>query len=365
MAPRPDRVGHIVEFGTLAGLEDLAAEELREVLGPGSPVDETRSGSLRVQLSDLGLAGRPRIAGVAYLVRPFAVPRPRALLGNQQLDALVGDVRLVAENSESPFTGLRVSAAGAESPVMRRLASALGEAMGLPVDPEDGDLVVRVYPDAGGWTAAVRLTPRPLSARRWHVAGFQGALEATVAAAMVRLSQPGDRDVFVDPCCGSGTIAIERDLVGPARAVVGVDLDGRALDALGRNIAAAGSAVTAVRGDATRLPFGSGQVSVLATNPPWGHQMGSPATTRRLYPAMLAEAARVLAQDGRLVLLSHQVRRTQEVLADSRDWRIEAERRVALRGHHPRIWVLRRSRGPPPTGPASGRKCRGRPEGRL
>jgi tRNA (guanine6-N2)-methyltransferase len=342
--PRPPRRAHTVEFATLVGLEDLAAEELGELLQHRVPVDRTRPGFLRVQLPDLSLADRPRIAGVAYLVSHFEVPRPRALLGSQHLDTLTGELRYVVGRLPGGFSGVRLSAAGASSPVMRRLAATLAEAVGLPVDPDDGDLVVRVYPDAGGWTAAVRLTPRPLSARPWQVVGFPGALESTVAAAMVRLGRPAADDVFVDPCCGSGTIAIERAFAGPARGVLAVDLDARALRALKNNIAAAGSvAVTPIHGDASRLPFGTAQVSAMAANPPWGHQMGTQELTRELYPAMLAEAARVTTSGSRFVLLSHQVRWTQRVLAESLHWNIEGHRRLTLRGHHPRIWALVRS----------------------
>src|SRR5579872_283277 len=247
--PSPPRRAHTVEFGTLVGLEDLAAEELGELLGGKGPIDRTRPGFLRVRLHDLSLAERPRIAGVAYLVSHFEVPRPKALLGSQHLDALTGELRHVVGRHPGRFTGVRLGAAGASSPVMQRLAAALAESVSLPVDPDDGDLVVRVYPDAGGWTAAIRLTPRPLSARPWQVVGFPGALESTVAAAMVRLGRPHADDVFVDPCCGSGTIAIERVTAGPARGVLAVDLDSYALGALRNNIAAAGSvAVTPVHG---------------------------------------------------------------------------------------------------------------------
>lgn len=340
--PKPRAAEYTVEYATLNGLEEVAAEELRQSVRPVGSVSRPRPGFLRVGLADLSLAERPRVSGVAYLTRHYPVSRPRALLGNEHLTALVADVREVVGRLPGGFTSLRISAAGAESAVLQRLAAEVAAAVALPTDAEGGDLVIRVFPEENGWTTGVRLTPRPLSARPWQTPGFAGALEATVAAAMIRLSQPEPDDVFVDACCGSGTIAIERSLAGPARLVVGVDTDAGALGAFARNIASARPEnVLAVRGDATRLPLDTGTASVVAANPPWGHQMGTDTSTRLLYPALLEEAARVTAPGARFVLLSHQVRLTQDLLAVMSQWSVLTEHRVAMRGHHPRIWVLR------------------------
>lgn len=61
-----------------------------------------------------------------------------------------------------------------------------------------------------GWDVLVRLSTFPLSARSWRAEGYHAAVNATVAAAMVRLSQPRSGDRVVNLMCGSGTILVER-----------------------------------------------------------------------------------------------------------------------------------------------------------
>ena len=333
-----------VEIAVIPGIEDIAADEIVQVIRPNDPIRIPRPGTIVLSGVDPGRVLTLRTAGVAYLTRDFRIPRPRALLGSQHFLLLVDLVQTVLGGGVT-FSALRLSAAGAQSAVLQRLAEELAIAVGLPVDQRDGDLVVRVFRgSAGGWTVGVRLTPRPLSARPWRRPDFQGALEATVGAAMVRLSAPHQDDVFADLCCGSGTITAERLLLSACKTAIAVDVADDALEAASTNFRSAGvrGGVSVVKCDATCLPLGGGTVTSACANPPWGHQMGNNAWNQTLYPRLLAEAARVVRADHRFVILTHEIRLTQRLLANHTDWTVLSERRISLRGHHPRIWVLRR-----------------------
>ncbi len=334
-----------VEIAVIPGIEDIGAAEIRSRLKV--PIARLRPGTLVIPEVGLAAVMSLRTAGVAYLTRTFDVPRPRALLGSQQLQHALRLVLRVVEVNPRGFEGLRLSAAGSASPVMGRLAAELADAVGLPVDAVGGDLVVRVYRAAStsGWTVGVRLTPRPLSARPWRLARFPGALDATVAAAMVQLTGPSPSDRFVDLCCGSGTIAVERLHAGRTATTVAVDIDGRALARAHLNLSAAGvvDRTALIHADAADLPIRSAAASAVCSNPPWGHQMGTHHDNERLYPGILREAARITIPGGLFVLLSHQVRLTRRLLHEHRAWIVEEERTLAFRGHHPRIWTLRRT----------------------
>lgn len=303
-----------VRFDVVPGLVPVLLDELGHV-----QVLESSDGHVVVDTT-YARALEVRTAYAAYARTAIDVPRPKALLGDAHLRAITDLVRRVA--ATQPFTALRVGAAGADSPVMRRLADELARAARLPVDPDDGDLLVRIIPS---WQVLVRLTPRPLSLRPWHEPGFEGALDASVAAAMVRLTRPRPGEVFLDPMCGSGTIVLERRHTGPLRLAIGSDLSG--------------DARADVRADATRLPLPDASVDAVATNPPWGHRFESGDD---LNGALLAELGRVARPDARAAVLTHDIKRFERALRTDRGWTTEHELRLDFRGHHPRLYVLRR-----------------------
>src|SRR5690606_13516202 len=178
-----------------------------------------------------------RTVVAVFAVLTFPVPRPRSLTSGEYLPTIVETVRRVAGANS-----FRFDAAGAHSVAFRRLAAQLADATGLRFDAERGDVVLRFRrtPGRAGWDVLVRLTIRPLSDRPWRVAHLPGAVNATVAAAVVALTRPRPSDRVVNLMCGSGTLLIERLLVAGARRAVGVDRDPRAVAAAETNLRAAG-----------------------------------------------------------------------------------------------------------------------------
>lgn len=330
----------IVECEVLEGLADIAGDEVRRRLGPTVADMATAPTSVRFRyggrLADV-LDVRTVVAVWSALGHP--VPRPKGLLGHQHLQKLLAQVDQA--RSLGSFIGVRLNAAGRHSAVMRRLVDELVHHTGLPHDREGGDLVVRIRPGADGWETLVRLTPRPLSARAWRVRNLPGALNATIAAAMVELSSPRAGDGVLNLMCGSGTLLIERLLRADAASAAGVDIDETALDGAAANVAAAGLAgrVDLRPGDATHLDLADASVDRLFADLPYGHRMGTHQDNEALYPAVLAEAARVATADAVFVVVTHELRRFEAAVRDSR-WRVESVRQVFQKGHHPKIWVL-------------------------
>src|SRR6266705_1603293 len=362
----PELRPRIVECEVLAGLEPFCAAEVRRVLGRNaSLLADGRAGAVRFRL--VGPLAAPlelRTAVAAYLLVRVGGRRPSALLGDTSLFDQVEAVRRL--HPPGAFRSFRLSAPGRDSAALRRLRAELTERTGLPEDPDDGELYLRIRrasQPADGWEALVRLSPRPLSARAWRAFNLPGALNATLAAAMVELSRPRASDRVLNLMSGSGTLLVERLARAPAASAVGCDLDPAALRGARANLAAAGLAGAAAlaRMDATRLALPHGRFDVLFADLPYGHRMGSHEGNAALYPAVLEAAARAAAPGAVLLALTHDLRLFERCLRGTgRSWSAERAVQVFQKGHHPVIHLLRRQRVPVPpadVGAAAGRRA--------
>jgi len=329
------------------GLEPIARAELRRVLGREAMIDRegppgligvTFAGGLRPLL---GL----RAATSAAVVRRFEVPRPRALLGDEHFRAILALCETVLRlHPAGGFRTLFLSAAGAESAVLARLKEELAGRLGLAVGEEDGDLLLRLRraPQGEAWELLVRVSPRPLATRPWRVCNLEGALNGAVAHAVAVLSAPHAGDQFLNLGCGSGSILIERLLAGPAHRAIGCDTSAAALACAGANVGAAGldGRCELHPWDARAVPLPDRSVDAIAADLPFGHLVGSHDENLALYPALLAEAARLARPGARCVLVSHEVRLMERLLDGSPVWALDDAIRVNLGGLHPRIFVL-------------------------
>jgi tRNA (guanine6-N2)-methyltransferase len=327
-----------VECEALPGLEELLEEEVRRVSGAAPGLRFDFAGPVAALL-------RLRIAQSVYLVVPVASARPTGLLGEKQLRRLGDAVALVRTlHPPDSIRSFRLGAAGDHTSTFRRLASELSRRTGLTFDPDDGDLLLRVRRSRVGWEALLRISPRPLSTRSWRVRNMAGALNATIAAAMVELTGPLESDRFANLACGSATLLIERLLRVPARQALGYDLDPAALEAARSNVAAAGlqGRLQLVRADVERLPREASSVDALAADLPYGDLVGSHAANAQLYPGLLREAARIAVPGGRFALITHDIRLLETCLPRAPEWLLERSLRVFQGGLRPQISVLRR-----------------------
>jgi len=369
------QVVHQCEADVAEGLEELAVQELRSRFGNSVRLDRRSS----IQRGKIRFAYRGNLKHLlqlqtvltVFLLQHYAIPRPRALLGEEHLRTLlqqINTVRTLMPND--PYRVLYLSAAGSDSSVMNRIKEELARHCGLMVGTDEGDLLIRLRrppENAEGWEVLVRLTPRPLATRRWRVCNMEGALNATVAHAMMRFTRPTQSDTVLNLACGSGTLMIERLACGPARRMIGCDINHDALACAYANLQASGNRVTmelnpsedaitppakAQLGkmptvelyswDARSLPLPKESVDVLVADLPFGHLVGSHEQNIELYPAILQEAARVARRGGLFALLTHEIRLMESLLATSSAWRTELVKMVTLRGLHPRIFVLKR-----------------------
>lgn len=338
-----------VVLEVLDGCAPFAEAEAR-ALGPVRRVSPTE---LTLATDRLAEVRQLRRVVSAYLRVTIPARRPQEILETsamRRVGEAIDRVRRLRPRS-APMTALRLAAAGAGTPVMRRLAAEMAAGADLPVDPEDGDLLVRVRPadrTEGGaprWEVLVRLTPRPLATRSWRVVDYPGAVNATIAASVLDLMDIGADDTVLDMTCGSGTFLVEQAFRRAPRRAVGVDLDPAA-------IAAARAHQRAARrrgridwrvGDVRTADL-EGPFTRFLANPPWGELHGEHATNQELLADLLRRAAQLADPSARLGILTHEIRRMHAVAAEAASgWTLRGEHRFFQKGHHPRLFRFDRT----------------------
>ena len=327
----------ILELEFLPGLESFVQAELKNY--SVQSIQQRNQETLRfVYAGDAKKLFSLRRAVALYSVLEFSIPRPKALLGDEHLRRLVQAIEDVkALHPKNAFTSFRFSAAGSDSSVFQKLAETLSHRLQLPYDAKEGNLLLVIRPSEKGWEVALRLTPRPLSARNWRVCNLEGGLNATLAVIMNDLAEVKLTDCYLNAMCGSGTLLIE---MGKAAKLVGVDISKKALACTEQNIKASGvKGVDLLEADATQLPFAENSFDAVTADVPWGDAVGSHEGNAKLYPAFLQEMARVTTKDARLVILTHELKLFEKVSTTSA-WQIKAQHRVFHGGHYPNIYVL-------------------------
>ena len=323
------------------------------------PIDDlggSQAEELLIEVPDgvasLDSLARLRTAVAAYVSIDSGASRPTGLTATEVQRAFRAVLDLVAQQRPRVrFKGLRLEAAGSDTPQMVRIATELAQLGGIPVDPDDGDLLVRArrLADGGpGWELLVRTTPRPLATRAWRTESYPGALNATIAAAVVDVFDPQPTDRFADLMCGSGTLTIERLARGAAEQLLAIDVDPHAIEVLTLHQRAARlrGRIEAVVGDVAQLrqdAMRAGQFTTIVSNPPWGELHGDHATNADLYVMLLDAIDHLGAEEVRAGILTHDIRRFEAVLAADDRWSLIESPQFFAKGHRPRLFVIERA----------------------
>lgn len=166
-----------------------------------------------------------------------------------------------------------------------------------------------------------------------------------IAAVMTRLAKIEPGHTVLDPFCGAGTLLVSAaDTARPAR-LLGSDHTHRWITATDDNLADRHPNRLLWRGDARYLPLPDDSVDRVVANLPFGKRVGSHLGNRQLYPAALAEIARVLTRRGRAVLLTEDKRLFTQTVQRTRGIRVIKEIVFATGGAHPSAYVVATRRG--------------------
>jgi tRNA (guanine6-N2)-methyltransferase len=267
-----------------------------------------------------------------------ALERIRQLSAQLDLEPVVGSLSAVRPIPERPAFSLTASFVGRRNYTWKEIKQSMAEGIRTrypwPYEEDpDSDLNIRVFIDHQTAHVGLRLNDRPLHRRAYKGVHLGGSLKPSVAAALIQLAEGAAGSLLLDPFCGAGTILIEGASMG--HQVFGGDIDPQALAATGENGRLAGESVNACLWDARHLPLANHSVQRVVSNLPWGRQVKVDQSLEWFYQQVCTEMRRVIAADGRIVLLTNE---PQWVALPGLE--IELQFEISLFGKTPAVMVF-------------------------
>jgi len=151
--------------------------------------------------------------------------------------------------------------------------------------------------------------------RTYRLNTTPASINPAIAYAMNALSGLNEHDRILDPCCGTATILIERQLVEPALCI-GIDIDPRQIKSAEQNIEQAElkwnedqasskiAEITLMHGDITEKKFPEGFFTKIISNLPYGIHSGSREKNVKLYHFIADISSHWLKKGGKAIFLT-------------------------------------------------------------
>ncbi len=346
---------------TFKGLGEIARRELRRELGAEHfvyrQIRDTDLVSFATDAAHIGLAGLLTVEDVYFELDVFPITGDKKDLDDFRrrgeswpFEDGITTKRHVTPRTRKGAVSYRVivQAEDAEWRRYRREALAahvsgiIGQRYRKWYAVKDGgDIEIWIQIADREAVVGLRLTDWTMRHRTDKIANLPGSLRPTAAAAMIALAKPTDDDIFLDPMCGAGTLLLERARAGRFRELYGGDIRPEAIAATYENLGDRHKPWTVREWNAASLPLDAGSVTQIATNPPWGHQIGRHAELNDLYDGALNEFDRVLAQGSRAVILTNEWEMFKRIL-ESRTTLIPIQqiRGIHILGRRADVFVL-------------------------
>jgi len=287
---------------TVPGLEFIVREELAELLGQVETAYTPLSGRVFAEIEEplARILSMRSIENVRLIFGEGGTLREAAEASLEAMKELSKGLKTFAVRAErvtkeAPFTSLDLA---------RDLGTLLSEKLGLRVQLDAPDIVFYTEYERGTYRVGVDLTPfsslRDRPYRRWI---HRSALNPIIAYAMCRLA--GSTGILVDPFCGSGTIVLECLSLNTHREAICADISVASLLGARENALAVGLTPHLYAQDVANPALRENvAVDAIVTNPPFGLRERPVGGLERVYAALFSLAERVLAEGGRLVVLT-------------------------------------------------------------
>lgn len=348
------------------GLEKVLAEELREA---GAQVRSAHAGGTTATLSSWKQLEGARVWREALFPLARGVERNPEAIAEAAAGKMTAVLRAVYTGN--PPYAFRVEIAGRPDPnaalsraeMAKKTAQALmagahGRLVNAPsryeaelrVEPQSKQPQPRQQPQL----RLVNLYLKLFLPADERFAYRKGAIPASIhpanAAGLIRLAAPYLKAgaTVLDPCCGSGTLLIERGLFGkekgkPCTKLTGVDIYGKALKIAIPNVKAAHlgakTTVRLVHNDFLEFEMPE-PVDELFANLPFGNRVGSHRENIRLYQGLAERLPRWVKPGGIAVLYTMEGKLLERCLYGQQRLKIMQRYAVEAGGLEPKVLIV-------------------------
>lgn len=144
----------------------------------------------------------------------------------------------------------------------------------------------------------------------------------------------------LDPCCGSGTMLIERERLAPTANLTGVDIAHKAIDIARMNAEKAESCAKFICNDMLRFEAKRPYDEVIA-NLPFGNRVGTHANNERLYAGLLDKLPTWLNENGVAILYTMEFTLLKKLIRERPRLELVTETRTEAGGLMPGIFILK------------------------
>ncbi|ADC65692.1 putative RNA methylase [Ferroglobus placidus DSM 10642] len=357
---------------TAPGLEDVAAEELKEL---GCRIKEERKGKGRV-FFEAEIEDIPKLNCFSRCSERIVL-----LLGRFKVEKLE-DVYKAVKSIDFSFIkpeqsfAIRANRVGEHGFTSIDIAREAGQAVidrykedfgvRLRVNLDEPDVIIRCDLVDDDFVVGVDTTgDEALHKRNYRIYQHPAPLNPTIASSLVRLSGWSHNYSLLDPMCGSGTILIEAGMIAknipvckfrenyaykklfklpePEWEEKDVELKLYGMEKFKKHVEGArkiaeyvGIPVTYIQGDARKLDEYFDSIDFIVTNPPYGLRIARKGIIEDLYSKFLESASKVL--EKKLVMITAEKNIARHYA--EKFFEIKEERNVMYGGLNCSVFVL-------------------------
>lgn len=169
----------------------------------------------------------------------------------------------------------------------------------------------------------------------------KSSLNPAIAFLLNYIAELDDNDRILDPCCGTATILIERQLLKEA-ICVGVDIDPQVLELAKENIQEANIQIELKHGDIKDKKFPDNYFTKIISNLPYGIHSGSREKNIELYKFLADNSVKWLKKDGKAIFLTNAKSLLKNTFSHNPSWNLIEEIPLSLGQMNLSIFIFKK-----------------------